>query len=435
MTNSDLKPKKNKLSFIALLALTTGNIVGSGIYLLPTSLANIGSIALYGWIFSGIGALLLAVIFSQLSKKISNNGGPYIYVKQVLGDSMAFQTAYNYWIAILIGNAAIAISIASYLGVFWPDLLKSKISCAIALAAIWFCTALNLFSAKGLGRAQIIFNILKFAPLILIGLFGWWFVDKNFYLQSYNVSTKSNFDAISAAATITLWAFLGIESATLATNLTNKPRTNIPLATILAVAISAAIYISCSAVIMGIVEPKLLQQSSSPFADAAQIIFGNVGKYIIAAGIILSCLGTLHGWILLQGQFSVAIARDKLLPAIFAKKNRQEIPASGLFLTSLIASALIILTSYTNLAHQFLNLILLATLANILAYIYTVIAFAKLQLSSERQKYFYLFLALLVVSYLGWAFFTIDSQLLFCYALLLGVGTIFYKIQIRVRNL
>lgn len=111
--------KQHKLILISMVALVAGNIIGSGIFLLPSSLASIGSISLYSWVFTTIGAVLLALIFSILSKKISGTGGPYIYVKQVLGEFMGFQTAYSYWIAAWVGNAAIAIAFTGYLSVFF----------------------------------------------------------------------------------------------------------------------------------------------------------------------------------------------------------------------------------------------------------------------------------------------------------------------------
>ena len=314
MTKSVKNAKKQQLTFFALLALVMGNMVGSGIYLLPASLARIGSITLYSWIFSSFGALLLAFIFANLSKKIKNTGGPYIYAKEILGKFSGFQTAYSYWIAILITEAALAIAFTSYFSVFWPYAMDSINTSIIAITVVWLSTTLNILSVSNIGRIQVVFNIFKFIPLILIVIFGWKYIHKDFYIQYYNISGKSDFSAFSAAIVITFWSFCGIESATVPSGLVRKPKITVPIATILGVIIVTIIYIGCSAVVMGMINPEILGYSTSPLADAAQIMIGDSGRYLIAFSAALACLGSLHGWILLQGQVSLAVAEDKMLP-------------------------------------------------------------------------------------------------------------------------
>ena len=421
--------QKQKLTFLALLALVMGNMVGSGIYLLPASLAGIGSISLYSWIFSSLGALLLAFIFANLSKKIKNTGGPYIYTKKILGNFSGFQTAYSYWIAILITEAALAIAFTSYFSVFWPYPMNSISSSAIAITVVWLSTTLNILSVSNIGRIQIIFTIFKFVPLILIAIFGWQYIHKDFYSQYYNVSGKSDFTAFSAAIAITFWSFCGIESATVPSGLVKRPQITVPIATILGVIMVTIIYICCSAVAMGMINPEILRYSTSPMADAAQIMIGDIGRYLIACSAALACLGSLHGWTLLQGQVSLAVAEDKMLPEIFAEKNKQGIPAKSLMITALIVTLLIIATSYTPLSTQFLNLLLLGTLANIIPYIYTSIAFIKFHRNTakEKNKIFYLIAALMTVIYLLWALLAIDKKILLAYGIVFLTGSILYK--------
>lgn len=420
----------HKFTFASSLALVIGNTVGSGIYLLPASLASIGSISLYAWIFSTIGALSLALIFSIFSRKIKNTGGPYIYVKQILGEFMGFQTAFSYWISIWIGNAAIAVALISYLSVLQPYLMEPEISCVMSLIVIWVATALNMLSVKSIGQAQIFFNILKFAPLVLISTLGWAYVQKDFYSQYYNLSHESNFYAISAAIPITLWAFIGIESATIPSGLVYKPSIIIPLATMLGVVVAAIIYITSTSAALGIVNPQVLQYSISPFADATEVIIGITGKYFIAFSAALSCFGCLHGWTLLQGQIAMAAANDGLLPAIFARKNQEDIPIWGLFITSMLITVLILATSYTPLNKQFLNLILLATVASIMPYIYTAIAFMKLHTHIKNKKYKLLcmFIALVAFLYSLWALLSVNVHILFYYGIIFLIGTVSYQI-------
>lgn len=413
-----------------MIALVSGNMIGSGIFLLPSSLASIGSISLYSWIFTTIGAMLLAVIFSILSKKISGTGGPYIYVRQVLGEFMGFQTAYSYWIAAWVGNAAIAIAFTGYLGVFFPDLLAPELSCITAIIVVWALTLVNISSVKKIGFAEVIVTFLKFIPLIFICIFGWFYIQPELYLKYYNISSKSDIHAISSAITITLWSFIGLESATIPAALVHKPHITIPLATMLGVLISAVVYIVSSAVIMGMINPEILQYSPSPFADAAEIILGNFGKYLIAIGAALSCLGCLHGWILIQGQIAMAAANDGLFPKIFSKCSKEGIPVHGLLLSSSLITIFLIFNAFTPIAKQFLTIILIATIASILPYIFTIIAFLKLQSFRKNIKYKWTFIIISVISFIysAWALLSTNQSILYSYVILFLVGTIYYKV-------
>lgn len=427
--------KQYKLSLVGMVALVAGNMIGSGIFLLPSSLASIGSISLYSWIFTTIGAIFLACIFSILSKKIGGTGGPYIYVKQALGEFMGFQTAYSYWIAAWVGNAAIAIAFTGYLSIFFPNLLAPELSCIIAIVVVWTLTLVNISAVRNIGFAEIIITFLKFIPLIFICIFGWLYIEPDFYSKYYNISSKSDIDAISSAITITLWAFIGLESATIPATLVYKPHITIPLATILGVLISAAVYIISSTVIMGMINPEILQYSTSPFADAAEIILGDFGKYFMAVGAVLSCLGCLHGWILIQGQIAMAAANDGLFPKIFSKCNKEGIPIYGLLLSSLLITVLLIFNSFAPIVKQFLTIILIATVSSIIPYIYTIIAFLKLQRSNRDIKYRWLFriIAIFASIYSAWALFSTSQNILYFYLVLFIAGTIYYK-AIKYKN-
>ena len=429
--------KQHKLTLISMVALVAGNIIGSGIFLLPSSLASIGSISLYSWVFTTIGAVLLALIFSILSKKISGTGGPYIYVKQVLGEFMGFQTAYSYWIAAWVGNAAIAIAFTGYLSVFFPNLLAPEISSITAIIIVWVLTLVNISAVKNIGFSEVILTFLKFITLIFICIFGWLYIQPDFYAKYYNISFKNDIDAISSAITITLWAFIGLESATIPAALVYKPHITIPLATMLGVLMSAVVYITSSTVIMGMINPEILQHSPSPFADAAEIILGDFGKYFMAAGAVFSCLGCLHGWILIQGQIAMAAADDGLFPKIFSKCNNEGIPVYGLLLSSLLITIFLILNSFIPVAKQFLTVILIATVASIMPYIYTIIAFLKLQKSNKDVTYKCLAIIISISAfiYLSWALFNTNQNILCSYIILFLIGATYYEvIKYKKRN-
>lgn len=170
------KPVK-KLGFYALTALVIGNMIGSGIFLLPANLAAIGSISLYSWLFTAAGAVILALMFANLSLQMPRTGGPYAYVRSGLGNFLGFQTAYNYWIAVWVGNAAIALATISYASIFLPILDNPHIASYAAIVLVWLLTLTNLLGVYISGWIELITTVCKLAVIVLIGILGWHFVD------------------------------------------------------------------------------------------------------------------------------------------------------------------------------------------------------------------------------------------------------------------
>jgi len=357
-----------------LTALVAGNMIGSGVFYLPTELARIGSISLLSWIFTSVGALLLALVFAKLSTVMPRIGGPYAYCREGFGEFVGFQMAYNYWIALWVGNAAIVVAFVGYLGVFLPILHENHVlSFLVSIGVVWFLTLINVLGVHWAGIMQLVTTILKLLPLVLVGLGGLFFINPHLY-SAFNVTHETHLFAFSSAATLTLWAFIGLESATVPAESVDNPKRNIPRATIIGTLIASSVYFLTTFVIMGIIPMDQLAQSNAPFADAANFILGPVGKYLVAAGAVISCFGTLNGWTLLQGQVPVAAARDNIFPQQFAKMSRFGTPAFSLMFTSILITGLLILTLNKGLIEQFKFITLLATLASLIPYLFTTMA-------------------------------------------------------------
>jgi APA family basic amino acid/polyamine antiporter len=368
------KSIKKGLGLWMLTALVAGNMIGSGIFLLPASLANYGSISMLSWIFTSVGALLLALVFAKLSSIIPRTGGPYAYCREAYGDFVGFQMAYNYWIALWVGNAAIAVAFTGYLGVFWHALNNNPLlSFFVSAGTVWLMTLINIIGVRQAGMVQLITTILKLLPLVLIATVGLFFIHPH-NLMDFNISGKSNFSALTGAATLTLWAFVGLESATVPAGNVQDASRVIPRATILGTSITALVYILSSLAIMGIIPAVELAHSNAPYAHAAQVIFGPVGGFLVAAGAVISCFGALNGWTLLQGQVPMAAARDGLFPQTFAKESKNGTPVFGLVFTSMLVTLLLLLTLSSNLVKQFTFIILLATLSSLIPYLFTTMA-------------------------------------------------------------
>ena len=369
---SHTTPKK--LTLFMLITLVTGNMIGSGMFLLPSSLAAFGSISLISWLFTAGGSIILALVFAHLGGMMPKNGGPYAYTEAGFGPFIGFQTAFCYWVALWVGNAAIAIAMIGYLRVFFPILDSAHNTCIAAIVVVWLLTFVNIIGVRRAGMLQLFATIFKLIPIILIALTGWFFFHPSYLTQHFNISHHSNFFAISNAATLTLWAFIGLESATVPAGSVHNPKRNIPLATVIGTLIAAIAYIASSTAIMGMIPAVQLMHSTSPFADAAKIILGPWGQWLIAAGAAISCFGALNGWTMLQGQIAMAAADNQQFPAIFGKRTRFDTPGWGLIITAVLITILLLFSASPSLIHQFNLIILIATLASLLPYFYTTMA-------------------------------------------------------------
>lgn len=427
------------LGFWTLTALVAGNMIGSGVFMLPAALAAFGSIGIFAWMLTAAGTMVLAIVFARLSRLLPRTGGPYAYCREAFGDFLGFQVAYNYWIALWVGNAAIVVTLVSYLGVFWPQLdTHPWLSFSVSLGFIWLITFINIAGVKEAGKTQIITTILKLIPLFIIATVGLLFIQKPNLLQ-FNVSGKSDFAALTGAATLTMWAFIGFESATVPAEHVVNPRKNIPRATIVGTSIAALVYILSTVSIMGIMPMKQLAHSTSPFADAANIMFGPWAHWIIGAAAVIACFGTLNGWILMQGQIPLAAAKDGLFPKQFEKVNKAGSPVVGLIVSSVLISLLLAMRYGASLVDQFTMISLLATLASLIPYIYTSVAELMFYIK-EREKFNQKrllgsgILAMVAFAYTYWLIYGAGLQIVF-YGMLLLLSSIPVYLLLQLKSI
>ena len=431
MSLSNKVEETGKIGFWLSTSLVTGNIIGSGIFLLPAALALYGGISIFGWILTLAGTIFLALVFSRLSKLITKAGGPYTYSREGFGDFAGFLVAWGYWISIWCGNAAIAVAGVGYLSVFIPSLKENHLlSAGVAIGAIWFFTYINTKSIRRVGMVQLITTIIKILPLLLLGTVGLLNFNRTHFIP-LNLSDESGFDAITATAALTLWAFLGLESATIPSDKVKIPTKTIPRATIAGIAIAALLYISSTVGIMGIIAPADLQNSAAPFADAAKMIWGNWASGLIAIAASISCFGALNGWILLQGQIPLAAARDKLFPPMFKMVSGKGIPVIGIIIASVLASFLVSINYTKGLVQMFSFIIMLSTLSCLLPYLFSSLSEIMLYLRKKKNYNKNKLVIALCISvpaflYSLWAITGLEYEILIWGAILLTAGIPIY---------
>jgi len=427
---------KPRIGIWIATALVVGNMVGSGVFLLPASLAPFGGISILGWLFTTAGAVTLALTLSRLGRRFPEVGGPYAYTRRGVGELAGFLVAWGYWISIWSGNAAISVGFVGYVAAFFPILAQTPaLGAATALGAIWLLTAVNAYGVREAGVVQLVTTALKLLPLAAIGTLGLLYLDVDHFVP-FNASGGSAFNAVTATATLTLWAFLGLESATIPADSVKHPRRTIPRATILGTLLAGGVYILATVGVMGIMPAAELAQSTSPFADAAQRVWGSWAGSLIAIGAAISAFGALNGWILLQGQMPRAAALDGLFPGVFGKLSRRGTPAAGLVISSLLVTGLLALNYTASLVDQFTFIILLATISTLLPYAFSALSeLLLLRRDPERPRGKRLagvvVLSVLALAYSLWAMTGAGRDALFWGFLLLLAGVPIYWFQSR----
>ncbi|MBT8266259.1 MAG: amino acid permease [Bacteroidia bacterium] len=422
------QPKK--IGLITATSLVVGNMIGAGIFLIPATLARFGSISLLGWIFTAAGALILAKIFSNLSKIVVNkSGGPYTYSREGFGDFVGFLVAWGYWISIWISNAAIVIAIIGALSFFFPELETNPIlSISIGLGFIWLFTWINAKGVSTSGKVQVLTTILKLAPLVFVILLGIFFFDiKNF--PEFNLTEASDFATFPMVAAVTLYAFLGIECATIPAETIENPEKIVPKATMMGTILVTCVYIIGTVVLFGILPVDILQDSPAPFAEAGRIIAGDSGGYFVAAGAAISGIGALNGWILISGQIPMATAKDNLFPKIFKKENKHGVPLFGLIIGSVLTSVVMLMNYTDGLVEQFSFMLNLTVLTALVPYLFVAAAYIIIVINKKLHinSFFKTFtLGSLGFAYSLWAIYGSGSETVFYGLLLLLIGIPFY---------
>lgn len=365
---------KNKIGLVPATLMVAGNMMGSGIFMLPANLAAIGTIAIFGWLITVVGAICLGLIFSKLTQLYPAAGGPYAYSKKAFGNYMGYQTNLVYWLANVVGNVGLAVAGLGYLTTFFPELKDPLVMAMAQIAVIWFFTYANILGPNVVGRIQGMTTTVALVPIIGMAIFGWFWFNPHTYMAGWNVTGQGDMTALGMTLNFTLWAFIGVESASVSTAVVKDPVKNVPIATVTGVILAAVCYVFSSTAIMGILPSETLISSSAPFSQAVSVALGPVAGDIVAACAAIGCLGSLGGWTLLVGQTAQAAADDGLFGKVFACTNKKGVPASGLAIVAAIMTVQVLATMSPTASQQFGKIASIAVILTLLPYIYSSVA-------------------------------------------------------------
>ena len=425
--------ESNKIGLLPAILMVAGNMMGSGVFMLPANLAGIGSIAIIGWLITVVGAIALGLVFAKLTEVTTAAGGPYAYARKAFGDYMGYQTNLVYWLANVIGNVGLAVAGLGYLTPFFPALRDPLVMALAQIAVIWFFTYANILGPRVVGRMQGITTTVALFPIVGVALLGWFWFNPETYMEGWNVSGESSLTAVGMTLNFTLWAFIGVESASVSTAVVKNPAKNVPIATVVGVLLAAVCYVLSSSAIMGIIPNKELVSSSAPFSQAVSIALGSTAGKIVGLCAAVGCLGSLAGWTLLVGQTAQAAAKDGLFAGIFARVNRRGVPSAGLAIVAGIMTLQVLATMSPTASEQFGKIASIAVIMTLLPYIYSSVAIKILgrEKMSDREGLFYTVVGLIAAVYSLSAMIGSNSEQT-RWALIFVISTIiFYELSVN----
>ncbi|WP_395462972.1 APC family permease [Wolbachia endosymbiont of Cantharis cryptica] len=378
----------NKIGFLTVFALVISSQIGSGVFMLPISLAPYGAYSLISWAISGFGAISLALVFAILCAKFPETGGPHVYAKHAFGPTAAFFVGWTYWVISWVSTTALIVVGVGYLTPFFHEDIRS-IRLFLELSLFTIITLVNLRGVSTAGRVEFLLTVIKISVLLVIPIAALFFFDRNNFIISEEISSLTTSQILARSTLLTLWGFIGVELATAPAGSVDNPAKTIPRAVILGTICVAVIYFINNFAIMGLINGNDLASSRAPYVDAIKVMFSGNWHLIISIIAFIFCVGTLNAWVLSSGQVAFGLAEDRLMPQFFAKRNRHGSPFWGITISSVGTAILLILTSSNNFAKQITSIIDFSVVSFLFVYLTCSLAFLKVII---KEKNYYKFL-------------------------------------------
>jgi putrescine:ornithine antiporter len=362
--------QKKKMNVVQLTFIVMVNMMGSGIIMLPTNMAKVGAISLLSWVVTALGSMAMAYGFAQAGIYNQRPGGLAAYAEDAYGKDGYFQTFFLYFLSLAIANVAVAVSALGYLAGFFPALSATPAaSCASVIGLLWLTTIANFGGPRVTGRIGSVTVWGVILPVGFIAVFGWFYFNGSTFADAWNPNGLSIVQGMGSSISLTLWAFLGLESASQNASAVEDPKRNVPIACLFGTLGAAFVYVASTTAIQGVVPNADLQASTGSFATAFTQMFNPTVGSIVMGLAVMACVGSLLGW-----QFTLAsVAKDAaetgMFPRIFSKLTARGAPVAGMVIMGVVQTLLALMTISPDLASQFSALVNLAVVTNVIPYI------------------------------------------------------------------
>ena len=403
--------EQKKMNLMQLTFMVAVNMMGSGIIMLPANMAQVGAISLLSWIVTALGSMAIAYGFAQAGIFNQRSGGMAAYAEDAYGKDGYFVVFLLYFLSLAIGNVAIGISAVGYLATFFPGMSATPIAtCVSVIALLWLTTVANFGGPSLTGKIGAVTVWGVILPVGALSLIGWFWFSKDTFAAAWNPQGLSIGEGMGSSISLTLWAFLGMESAAQNSAAVENPKKNVPLACLFGTLGAAVIYVLSTTVIQGIVPNAELAESTGPFGLAyAHMFTPTVGKIVMGLA-IAACLGSLLGWQFTLAQTGKSAAEERMFPKFFAKENRLGAPITGMIVLGVVQTLLALSTISPTLSEQFSALVNLAVVTNVIPYVVALSALVVMMKSAKVAPNVYRRNAVISVIAMGYSVFALYAS-------------------------
>jgi putrescine:ornithine antiporter len=378
------QPQIKRMNLVQLTFIVAVNMMGSGIIMLPANMAQVGAISLLSWIVTAVGSMAIAYGFAQAGLFNQRPGGMSAYAEDAYGKSGYFLVFFLYFLSLAIGNVAIAISAVGYLASFFPWLSSTSITtCISVIALLWLTTVANFGGPSVTGKIGSVTVWGVIIPVGLLSVLGWFWFRPEVFAAAWNPQGLSLLGGMGSSISLTLWAFLGMESAAQNSAAVENPKRDVPLACMFGTLGAAVIYILSTTVIQGIVPNAELAKSTGPFGLAYAHMFSPTVGSIIMGLAVVACLGSLLGWQFTIAETGKSAADERMFPRFFTKVNSLGAPIIGMIVLGVVQSLLALSTISPSLSEQFAVLVNLAVVTNVVPYVISLSALMVMMQSAN----------------------------------------------------
>jgi amino acid transporter len=330
------------VGLFGLTAISLNGVIGSGIFVLPATVAAlVGSASPVAYVIAALAIALIVLCFAEAGSMFERTGGPYLYAREAFGRFLGFEVGWMFLLSRLAAGAAISDAFARYLGYFWPP-LGSGAGRAIAITILLALLAwLNLIGVRYGTWTVNLFTIAKLLPILLFVSVGLFFVDNS----RYEFFTLPDMGGLRQASLALIFAFGGFENASVPTEEVKNSRRNLPIALLVSITVTTVLYILIQVVALGTL--PTLATDPTPLASAGQTFLGAGGAAIITAGAILSTTGSESALSLVGPRILYSMAQGRQLPSLLARvHSRYRTPYVAVVVFALIVWLMAIFSDF-----------------------------------------------------------------------------------------
>ncbi len=354
--NSASQPElRRDLTLLDSTMINVGSMIGSGIFLVPTTIAlylHSTSLVIFVWTLGGVVSLFGALSVAELGGLMPRAGGQYVYLRQAYGPLWGFLYGWSAFVVIMTASAsALAVAFATYLGYFFPmGPMEIKL---VAIACILFLTTVNCFGVKYGAIVQNGFTFLKMAALALLVLLSFLLsggAASNFEPVFPETLSSSLIGSLGLAMIAVLWSYDGWIEITFVAGEVRDPARDIHRSLIISTLMVIVFYVLINLAYIYVLSLDNVARSTLVASDAARVVLGRSGASFVAVAVVISTFGACNGFIFTGARIYYAMAKEGLFFRSFANVHPKfQTPIPSLVGSGIWASLLVLSGTYTEL--------------------------------------------------------------------------------------